>query len=223
MNEDPNKQAGEPVSEGEAADTVEDRAAALEAETADLKDKLLRTLAEMENLRRRSEREVRDAGQYAIASFARDMLVVTDNLNRAMGSIPGEARQNADPAVTTFLEGVEMTEREMLKALEKHGIERLAPHGLKFDPNMHQAMFEVPDASVPNGTVVQVVQDGYRIGERVLRPALVGVSKGGPKGEAKPDKPADTPPDGAETNAQTGGGEAAREAAQPGAGVDKTA
>ena len=158
-----------------------DPVAALEAERADLKDKLLRTLADMENMRRRTEREVTDARTYGIANFARDMLTVADNFQRAIDNVPAEAREGAEPAFKALIEGIELTERDMLKALERHGVKRLEPQGQKFDPNVHQAMFEVPDQSVPSGTVVQVVQTGYVIGDRVLRPALVGVAKGGPK------------------------------------------
>ena len=172
----------------------EDAVARLQAENAELKDRTLRTLAEMENLRRRTEREVKDAGQYAIAAFARDMLTVGDNLRRAIEAIGPAARESADSSLRTLLDGVEMTEREMLKSLEKHGVRRLSPQGERFDPNLHQAMFEMPDASVPSSTVVQVVQDGYVIGDRVLRPALVGVAKGGPR--AAKDQPAGAPEQG---------------------------
>ncbi|MGZ9105654.1 MAG: nucleotide exchange factor GrpE [Rhodoplanes sp.] len=158
-----------------------DAAQALAAEAADLKDRLLRTLAEMENLRRRTEREVADARVYGIAVFARDMLAVADNLRRALDAIAGEGRESLSPVMTSFVEGVELTERELLKVLEKHGVKRFDPLGEKFDPNVHQAMFEVPDPSSPAGTVVRVVQAGFMIGERVLRPALVGVARGGPK------------------------------------------
>jgi molecular chaperone GrpE len=178
-----------------SADTAGDDAVArLQAENAELKDRTLRTLADMENLRRRTEREVKDAGQYAIAAFARDMLTVGDNLRRAIEAIGPAARESADSSLRTLLDGVEMTEREMLKSLEKHGVRRLSPQGERFDPNLHQAMFEMPDASVPSGTVVQVVQDGYVIGDRVLRPALVGVAKGGPR--AAKDQPAGAPEQG---------------------------
>ncbi len=158
-----------------------DPLAAAQEEVAALKDKLLRTLAEMENLRRRTEREVADARAYGVASFARDMLGVADNMRRALEAATPEARESGGPAMKALVEGVELTERELLKALEKSGIRKLSPLGEKFDPNYHQAMYEVPDATVPAGSVVQVVQDGYMIGERMLRPAMVGVSKGGPK------------------------------------------
>jgi molecular chaperone GrpE len=176
--------------EDEAAKTPEDAAAAapqptpstaLEREHAEMKDRLLRTLAEMENLRRRTEREVTDARLYGVASFARDVLVVADNMRRALDALPAEARADTEAGIKALVDGVELTERELLKALEKNGVRQFTPQGEKFDPNVHQAMYEVPDASVPAGSIVQVVQPGYMIGERVLRPALVGVSKGGPK------------------------------------------
>ena len=166
-----------------------DPVAQLEAEKTDLKEKLLRTLADMENLRRRTEREVADARTYAVTNFARDMLTVADNFQRAIGSVPADAREG-DPALQALVEGIELTDREMLKTLERYGVKRLDPEGEKFDPNLHQAMFEVPNPDVPNGTVVQVVQTGYVIGERVLRPALVGVAKGGPKAAAQEAAPA---------------------------------
>jgi len=153
-------------------------------ENEELKDRSLRTAAEMENLRRRTSRDVQDARAYAIANFARDMLSVSDNLGRALEAIPAETRAAGEAGFKALVEGVEITERSMLSALERHGVKKLAPQGERFDPNFHQAMFEVPDASVPASTVVQVVQPGYSIGERVLRPAMVGVSKGGPKAEA---------------------------------------
>lgn len=155
--------------------------AALAREAAESKDRLLRTLAEMENLRRRTEREVADARAYGISGFARDMLAVADNLRRALEAMGAEARADLPAPVVAFVEGVELTERELLKAFERNGVKKFDPAGQKFDPNVHQAMFEIPDPAQPNGTVVQVVQSGYMIGERVLRPALVGVSKGGPK------------------------------------------
>lgn len=153
----------------------------LTKEAADLKDKLLRALAEMENLRRRAEREAGDARQYAIAGFARDVLGVADNMRRALDAVGAELREKADDGVKSLIDGVDLTERELLKVMEKHGIKRIEPQGEKFDPNLHQAMYEVPDPNVAPGTVVQVMQAGYKLGDRVLRPALVGVAKGGPK------------------------------------------
>ncbi len=154
---------------------------ALEREHAEMKDRLLRTLAEMENLRKRTEREVADSRLYGVTSFARDILGVADNMRRALDALPPEAHASAQAGLKALVEGVELTERELLKALEKNGVRQFTPQGEKFDPNVHQAMFEVPDPSVPAGSIVQVVQPGYMIGERVLRPALVGISKGGPR------------------------------------------
>ena len=154
---------------------------ALAKEAADLRDKVLRTLAEMENLRQRTRREVADAKVYGITGFARDVLDIADSLQRTLDAVPAETRESADPLLKALIEGVELTERALLNALEKNGVKKFDPQGEKFNPNFQQAMYEVPDASVPSGTVVQVVQAGYMIGERVLRPALVGVSKGGAK------------------------------------------
>ena len=145
---------------------------------------MLRTLAEMENLRKRTAREVADARIYGITGFARDVLDIADNLQRALDAVPAEAKAAADPGLKALIEGVELTERSLLNTLEKNGVKKFDPSGEKFDPNFQQAMYEVPDPSVPAGTVVQVVQAGYMIGERVLRPALVAVSKGGAKASA---------------------------------------
>src|SRR2546423_14155327 len=173
-----------------AAEAAPDPVVALTKETADLKDRLLRTLADMENLRRRTDREVADARVYGVTNFARDILAVADNMERAMKALDDEIREKADAGVKALLDGVELTERELIKVMEKHGVKKIEPQGQKFDPNLHQAMFEVSDASVPAGTVVQIMQPGYTIGERMLRPALVGVSKGGPKAQAAADAPA---------------------------------
>jgi len=154
---------------------------ALTKEVADARDKMLRTLAEMENLRKRTQKEVADGRTYAIANFAREVLDIADSLQRALDAVPADTKATADPGLKALLEGVELTERSLLNTLEKNGVKKFDPSGEKFDPNFQQAMYEVPDASVPSGTVVQVVQAGYTIGERVLRPALVGVSKGGAK------------------------------------------
>jgi len=173
---------GQPDAANDAvAQPAHDPIAALEAERTDMKDKLLRTLADMENLRRRTEREIADARTYGVANFARDMLNVADNIRRALDAVPPDAASSADGALKGLIEGIDLTERDLLKVLERYGVRKLDPHGQKFDPNVHQAMFEVPNAEVPSGTVVQVVQSGYVIGERVLRPAMVGVAKGGPK------------------------------------------
>ncbi len=165
----------------QAAEQEPDPIESLKAENADLRDRYLRLAAEMDNLRRRTERDVKDAKSYAIAGFARDMLGVSDNLRRALDAIPAEAKEAGEAGLMALIEGVELTERSMLAAMERHGVKKLEPEGQKFDPNFHQAMFEIPNTEVPNNTVLQVVQAGYVIGERMLRPAMVGVSKGGPK------------------------------------------
>jgi molecular chaperone GrpE len=152
---------------------------ALTKELGESRDKMLRTLADMENLRKRTSREVSDARTYGITGFARDVLEIADNLQRALDAVPAEARANADPGLKALIEGVELTERSLLNTLEKNGVKKFDPSGQKFDPNFQQAMYEVPDPSVPAGTVVQVVQAGFMIGDRVLRPALVAVAKGG--------------------------------------------
>src|SRR5919112_4094996 len=167
-----------------------DPTAALAKEAADLRDRLLRTLAEMENMRRRTDREVADARTYGVTNFARDILAVADNMERALKALDDEIRGKADAGVKALLDGVELTERELIKVMEKHGIRKIEPQGQKFDPNLHQAMLEIPDPSVPSGTVVQIMQPGYTIGERVLRPAMVAVSKGGPKAQAPAEAPA---------------------------------
>jgi molecular chaperone GrpE len=167
--------------ESRASTAYVDERITLEAQVAELKDKYLRAYAETENTRRRAERDVADARAYSVAGFARDMLSVADNLGRALEAVDPAAREAAEGTLRALLDGVDLTARDLLKALEKHGVKKLEPTGQKFDPNFHQAMFEVPDETVPAGTVVQVVQPGYGIGDRVLRPALVGVAKGGPK------------------------------------------
>jgi len=153
----------------------------LSKEAADYKDKHLRTLAEMENMRRRTEREIADSRVYGITNFARDILAVADSMARGVSALNAELREKADGGLKALLDGVELTERELLKALEKHGVKKFDPLDEKFDPNLHQAMFEMPDPTKPAGTVAQVIQPGYMIGERMLRPALVAVAKGGPK------------------------------------------
>jgi len=163
----------------EAAASVADPTEALIEENAELKDRMLRLAAEMENLRKRTEREVNDTRSYSIASFARDMLTATDSLSRALMMLPAEARDSADATMTSLIDGMELTEREMQRLLAKHGVKPIEAEGQKFDPHKHQAMFEVPDPTQPEGTVVQVVQQGFAIGDRVLRPAMVGVAKGG--------------------------------------------
>lgn len=154
----------------------------LQSENAALKDRLLRALAEAENVRRRSERDLADMRQYAVAKFAADLLPVADNLERAIASVPAESRKS-DGIVRALLEGVELTEKELLRVLERHGVKKLLPIGERFDPNFHEALFEVPDPSVPDGSVSRIVEPGYSIGARPLRPAKVGVARGGPSGK----------------------------------------
>lgn len=149
----------------------------LREENAALKDKVLRAMADTENLRKRAEREKAEATLYAATNFARDLLSVSDSLSKALEMMDADARSKADDATRNLVEGIELTRRELLNSFQKHGIVELDPKDEKFDPNFHQAMFEVPGSGKPNGTVVQVVQTGYKIGERVLRPALVGVAK----------------------------------------------
>lgn len=155
----------------------------LKAENEEMKDKMLRTVAEMDNLRKRTAREMSDTRSYAVSGFARDLLGVGDNLQRAIQAVPAGKRESGSDEFKALIEGVEMTERELLKALDNAGVKKFNPEGEKFDPNKHQAMFEMPNPEVPNNSVQQVVQEGYTIGDRILRPAMVGVAKGGPKFE----------------------------------------
>lgn len=151
---------------------------ALRAENAELKDRALRALAETENMRRRTEKDVADARVYAVSNFARDLLSVVDNLERALSSLPESQREEMEGVLKSLVEGVDLTARDMTSVLARHGVKRIDPNGEKFDPHFHQAMFEAPSETVPQGCVVQVVQSGWKISDRVLRPALVGVSKG---------------------------------------------
>jgi molecular chaperone GrpE len=148
-----------------------------EAEVADLKDKLLRAHAELENFRRRAEREREDTAKYAIAKFARDLLSVADNLRRAIDTAPKDGGE----ALQTLLSGVEVTERELLTVFERHQVKPIEALGARFDANFHEAVMEIPDPSKPAGTIVQVMAPGYTIAGRLLRAAMVGVAKGGPK------------------------------------------
>lgn len=153
----------------------------LEAEVADLKDKLLRALADSENLRRRHARELEEARKYAMTGFARDLLDVADNMRRAIAAVPADARQGNE-LLANLLEGVELTERSLLTAFDKHKVARIDPaRGDKFDHNRHQAMFEVPSADLPPGRIAEVMQTGWALADRLLRPAMVGVSKAMPK------------------------------------------
>jgi len=154
-----------------------DEAEALRAEAADLKDRLLRALADAENTRRRAERDKQDASQYAVTKFARDMLQIADNFARALAACPPELREAADPQVKAVLDGVEATERQLLGVLERHGVKPIDTADAKFDPNFHQAIAEVAGNGKPGGSIVDVVQSGYMIGDRLLRPAMVTVAR----------------------------------------------
>ena len=200
---DKDAQAPDPAAEASAELT------ALVAENSDMRDRLLRTMADMENLRRRTEREKADTARYAISNFARDVLTVGDNLRRTIEHVPTEAASE-DPALKSFLDGVELTERELLNVLERHGVTRIEPLGARFDPNCHQAMYEVQNPDVPEGTVVDVMQAGYVIGDRCLRPALVAVAKGGAK-QTVPDKSGDESPKAANDDFPGGNAQGRRE------------
>ncbi|HSV28868.1 MAG TPA: nucleotide exchange factor GrpE [Candidatus Omnitrophota bacterium] len=193
MTQDPkNEQTAEPIEAEVAeqpAEAEESDTAKLEAEIARLKNEVLYAKAETENVRRRLEQQAEDRGKYAVANFAKDVLSVADNLRRALDSTPPAAREGNEIA-NTLTVGVEMTERELLSAMERYGIRMVPAMGQRFDPNLHQAMMEVEDSSQAEGTVVMVMQQGYQIHDRLLRPALVGVSKGGPK--APPGEQVDT-------------------------------
>ena len=183
QQEDTTKEAtAEASPEPQAAPVDAAALEALRAELADTKDRLLRTLAEMENLRRRTEKEVADARLYGVTSFARESLALADNLRRAIAAFPVKAKEELEPHVAALLEGVELTERDFLSRLARFGVKKMEEGDNRFDPNKHEALFEIPDENRPAGTVAQWVEPGYMIGERVLRPAKVGVTKGGPKG-----------------------------------------
>ena len=189
MSADLDKQAGAEKAAGPTTDAGEgqrapsqdaERIQTLERENADIKDRLLRALAEMENLRRRTERELQDQRAYSITKFATDIVGTADNLRRALEAVPKPEEGEDTTAIKALVDGVELTERELLKALERHGVKKREPVGERFDPHKDQAVFEIPDETVASGTVLQVMQAGYMIGERVLRSSMVGVSKGGP-------------------------------------------
>ena len=209
----PEEQAGLANTEAHAPDPAAQASAeltALIAENSDMRDRLLRTMADMENLRRRTEREKTDNARYAISNFARDVLTVGDNLRRTIEHVPADAAAQ-DPALKSFLDGVELTERELLNVLERHGVTRIDPVGQRFDPNCHQAMYEVQNPDVPEGTVVDVMQAGYVIGDRCLRPALVAVAKGGAKQTAPSEQAGDGPPKAANDDFPGGGPQGSRE------------
>lgn len=172
-----------------AEEAVSPREAELAAEIGRLRNEVLYAKAETENVRRRLEQQAEDRGKYAVSSFAKDVLSVADNLRRALDAVPPAAREGNDIA-NTLTVGVEMTERELLTTLERYGIRQVPAMGARFDPNLHQAMMEVEDTTQPEGTVVMVMQQGYQIADRLLRPALVGIAKGGPK--APPGEQVDT-------------------------------
>ena len=182
---------------GEAVTADEDEAA---DEEGALKDQLLRALADAENARRRAKKDVEDARAYAISRFAQDLLGVADNLGRALESIPADKRED-DEAVKAIADGIELTVREFETALGRHGITKIDPMGEKFDYNLHQALFETAETDQPDGTVVQVFQTGYRIGDRLLREAMVGVAKGGaaPVEDDEAEVEADADAEGADT------------------------
>lgn len=171
---------GPDPAETEATELTGERFAELEAEVARLKDERLRALAEVENIRRRAQRERQEASQYAISAFARDLLSVADNLQRALASIDAAGRA-ADPALDTLASGIEMTERQLLSVLERYGIKPIEAEGAPFDPHIHEAMFEIDNPAVEHGTVLQVLEPGYLLHDRTLRPARVGIARGGPK------------------------------------------
>jgi molecular chaperone GrpE len=181
------------------AEATAQRLVEAEAEIARLKDEYLRALAETENVRRRAARDREEANQYAISSFARDLLSVADNLQRALGSVAEDARKQ-DPALDALMSGVELTEKELRTVLDRHGVKRILATGQPFDPHVHEALYEIPDATVPHGTVLQEVQPGYTIHDRTLRPARVGIARGGPKPGSMP--AADTEASRAEPDAE---------------------
>jgi molecular chaperone GrpE len=150
---------------------------ALQDEVASLKDQRLRALAEAENIRRRAEKEKADASQYAVTKFARDMLGIADNFARALAAVPADVRAAADPQVKAVLDGVEATDRQLMQTLERYGVKQVDTSDGKFDPNLHQAIAEVPGNGKPAGTIVDVVQSGFMIGDRLLRPAMVTVAR----------------------------------------------
>ncbi len=156
----------------------EDKSLRHERQLTELNDRVLRLAAELENTRRRSEREKADAGRYAIANFARDLLGVTDNFERALEAAGSDDAPASAEALSGIVSGLQMTEKELLSVMERHGIRRVFPKGEKFDPNLHQAVAQIPDAAVPVGHVIDVAQPGFTIGERVLRAAMVTVSSG---------------------------------------------
>lgn len=188
-------QAGEAASHATGAKHHDDLIAELRRENSDLKDKFLRAHADMDNLRKRMEREKEDAGKYANTRFARDLLTIGDTFKRALASVPAEAAE-ADAALKGLVDGVELTEREFLSVLEKNGVKRIDAQGQPFNPHLHQAVMQQANPNVPEGTVLTVFQEGYTIEDRTLRPAMVIVSTGGPKAGKAPSAPGATPESG---------------------------
>ena len=180
---DPGEGAAGNVPDESLAAAPEERLAAVESELADTKDRLLRALAETENVRRRLQRERDDAQKYAMANFAKDLLSAVDNLRRALDAMP--ENEVTDGKARSLRDGVAATEREFLAAFERHGLRRINPKGERFDHNFHQAIFEAERPDVPTGTIVEVLQPGYVLHDRLLRPAMVGVAKGGAKAESE--------------------------------------
>lgn len=194
----------------EAESSADERIAALEVEVSELKDQLLRALAEAENVRRRAQRERADATKYAAAPMLRDLLAVADNLSRAIESVP-EGGDADDERLQTLLDGVKLTDKELNAVFERHHIVKLEPLGEQLDPHRHEALYELPNPDHPNGTVVQIIQPGYLLHDRLLRPARVGVAKGAPPVAPGQDKPATTE------------SEANGESSEPGAHIDTSA
>ncbi|MBI3678582.1 MAG: nucleotide exchange factor GrpE [Proteobacteria bacterium] len=166
-----------PEAQPEAPEGAIDELTKLRAEVAELRDRALRALADAENTRRRAERDQRETAQYAVTRFARDILGIADNFQRAIEACPADARESASPQVKAVIEGVEATERQLLATLERYGVKPIDTFEGKFDPNLHQAIAEVPGSGKPPGSIVSVVQQGYVIGDRLLRPAMVTVAK----------------------------------------------
>jgi molecular chaperone GrpE len=166
----------------------------LRRENADLRDRVLRAQADVENIRKRSDREKDETAKYAVTRFARDVLGVADNMQRAISAVPAGA-VDQDPALKSLVDGVNLTERELINVMERHGVRRIAAENAPFNPHLHQAVMEVENPNVPAGTVVQVFQSGFSIGDRVLRPAMVVVSRGGSTSAPPSDAPpaSDTP------------------------------
>ncbi len=189
-----------------------------EEQIAELRDKLLRAMADAENTRRRAEKDKQEAAKFGMTKFARDLLSVADNLRRAIETLSKEDREGASDVVKNLITGVEMTEKELLAAFERYGIRRIDSKGEKFDPNRHQAVAEVPGTGQPNGTVVEVFQTGYAMEDRLLRPAMVTVAK-----DAEAPADAGSSGNGGGSEAGAGSGDTAQSAAAPGGTINTTA